>query len=237
MPASWVPAASLYVLMLELVVVWGLLSRNALVFAIAFAQFLLFHVASWNVVGFFYPVLMFGILALFPLIRFVPPGTTATAPQAEPGLRSLLSGNESPTVVGTLVAFSVLQLVATAFPGDTAITGEGRWFSLHMFDAPVHCTAVLRMHQRSGNMVDQPLDAVHFWTPERMRCDPIVYFSAARAFCKWKQGHDDYVDGDLHLRSGRAGHVEEPVVDIENFCATAPRYEWWRHNAWIAAGT
>ena len=54
-----VTAACVYVIVLELVITWGLLARRAWIFWAAFAQFLVFHALSWQVVGFFYPLLMF----------------------------------------------------------------------------------------------------------------------------------------------------------------------------------
>src|SRR5205085_60897 len=120
MPDALVPAASVYVLVLELVLVWGLLSRRAWLFWLTFAQFVLFHIASWNVVGFFYPLLMFGILALFPLLRWLP-RDAATGSEASPcpplGIRSLLSGAEPRAVLATLAVFSVLQLLPLLLPG------------------------------------------------------------------------------------------------------------------------
>src|SRR5262245_25219613 len=68
-----VVAACVYVIVLELGGAWGLLARRAWIFWAAFAQFAVFHALSWQVVGFFYPLLMFAILTIFPLSRLVPP--------------------------------------------------------------------------------------------------------------------------------------------------------------------
>src|SRR5882724_444078 len=65
--------ACVYVIVLELVVAWGLLARRAWIFWAALAQFLVFHALSWQVVGFFYPLLMLAIPAIFPLSRLVAP--------------------------------------------------------------------------------------------------------------------------------------------------------------------
>ena len=76
-PGVGVVAACAYVIVLELVVSWGLLARRAWIFWAAFAQFLLFHALSWQVVGFFYPLLMFAILTIFPVSRLVEPAGSA----------------------------------------------------------------------------------------------------------------------------------------------------------------
>src|SRR5262249_35504265 len=58
--------ACAYVIVLELGVAWGLLAKRAWIFWAALGQFLVFHALSWQVVGFFYPLLMFAILSIFP---------------------------------------------------------------------------------------------------------------------------------------------------------------------------
>src|SRR5437867_7390577 len=68
-----VVAACAYVIVLELGVAWVLLAGRAWIFWTSFAQFLVFHALSWQVVGFFYPLLMFAILTVFPLSRLVEP--------------------------------------------------------------------------------------------------------------------------------------------------------------------
>ena len=51
---------------------WGLLARNRWLFWGVFAQILLFHLVSFSVVGFYYPILMVLLLSVFPLSRFRP---------------------------------------------------------------------------------------------------------------------------------------------------------------------
>jgi hypothetical protein len=77
--------------------------------------------------------------------------------------------------------FSILQLVPHAYPGDAAVTGEGRLYALHMFDAKVECDAyadvraadgtVRRLNLRRGLLV-------------RIDCDPIVLYGRARNLCE-----------------------------------------------------
>ena len=131
-----VVAACAYVVVLELVIVWGLLSRRSWIFWSSLAQVLLFHVMSFAVVGWFYPLLMFALLAIFPLARCIPgaPPEPASASASSGGAcRGRRSRWRS--------RFSLVQLTTHLYPGDTAITGEGRLFALHMFDARVVCEA------------------------------------------------------------------------------------------------
>src|SRR5215510_12504068 len=105
-----VVAACVYVIVLELGVTWGLLAGRAWIFWAAFAQFLLFHALSWQVVGFFYPLLMFAILAIFPLSRLVAP---SDGPEGL--LDSLLARRVARPVYALAALFSVLQLVPYTF--------------------------------------------------------------------------------------------------------------------------
>jgi hypothetical protein len=218
-PEALIPAACVYVILLELVVVFGLLARNPWVFMICFAQVLLFHVASWPIVGFFYPTLMFAILAIFPLLRWLPGPS-----------RPLGRGGYA-----LLGAFAALQALPHLFPGDSAVTGEGRLFALHMFDAPLECQAWATIHASEDRERDVALRAGPL--PPRIRCDPIVYWNLAKGLCR-RFGRDArFIDLDLHLRTRRRGESEvRPVVELAGFCRADPSYDLWRPNPWIRSG-
>jgi hypothetical protein len=64
--------ACAYVVLMELFVSWGLLARRSWIFWSAVAQLALFHVMSWAVVDFFYPILMFLLLSIVVLDRLYP---------------------------------------------------------------------------------------------------------------------------------------------------------------------
>ncbi len=215
-PPDWVPAACAYVVVLELVVAWGLLARRAWVFWPSLAQVLLFHVVSWRIVGFFYPALMAAILAVFPLARLLP-AAAVRRPRAP--------------AYATLALFSAAQLAPFLFPGDTALTGEGRLFALHMFDASVACRATATLHDRHGGSRTVALNP---FLPSRIHCDPIVYLSLGNNLCRRLASDPDFADLDLVLRARRTREPElRTVVAIDGFCRARPTYDLWRHNAWI----
>ena len=219
--------ACVYVIVLELGVAWGLLAKRAWMFWAAFAQFLVFHALSWQVVGFFYPLLMFAILAIFPLSRLV-------EPQDPPdGLfAALFRGREARSVYALAALFSILQLIPYAFPGDRALTGQGRLYALHMFDARATCVGWADLHHVDGTTTRRdlklPLDT-------RIACDPIVYFNRARNLCRQRAaGRAAFTDLDLFLSARRASDSElRRVIDTKGFCAKRERYDPFRHNAWI----
>jgi hypothetical protein len=226
-PAPLVPLACAYVVVLEIVLVLGVFARSPWIFWTTFGQLLLFHVVSWSVVGWFYPVLMFAILSILPLARLRPIATPS------PGARRLLGGREPRSTTAFLLGFSLLQMLPWCFPGDTAITGEGRVFALHMFDARVVCEAQAVLHDAAGKVatipINQPL------TP-RMQCDPIVYLSVARGLCRILcDGSHACVSMDLLLRSRRSTEPElRPVIDVKDFCRSGITYDVWRPNPWIS---
>ena len=219
--------ACVYVIVLELGVAWGLLAKRAWIFWAAFVQFLVFHALSWQVVGFFYPLLMFAILAIFPLSRFVEPRDPP-----EGLLASLFMGRGRGWVYALAGVFCLLQLVPYAFPGDRTLTGQGRLYALHMFDARASCVGWADLRQTDGTTtrydLKLPLDT-------RIACDPIVYFNRARNLCRARDaGRVAFEDLDLFLTARRASDGEmKRVIATRGFCAKGERYDPFRHNAWI----
>jgi hypothetical protein len=120
-----------------------------------------------------------------------------------------------------------------AFPGDEAITGEGRLFALNMFDARVVCHGSATFHLADGRTRDMVLSNRRY--SQRISCDPILYFNLARNECRRLQARKPKtVDLDLHLMSRRTTDPElHEVIDLPNFCSSDVTYDMWRPNAWI----
>ncbi len=232
-PRALVPAACVYVVVLEMGLIWGLYARRRWMFWGTLAQLALFHYTSWPIVGFWYPTLMLCLLTILPLARLLPAPRAEGAPEVRAGRRPALA-------LAAVVAliFAALQMMPRAFPGDTAITGEGRMFALHMFDALVECDATLTYHLPGGDRVQIRDETKRL--PHRSRCDPLVYYAIARNECArldagGPMSSGPAVDFDVSLRSKRnsASHYTQ-VLDVRNFCAAPPHYALWRHNDWIA---
>jgi len=221
-----VVAACAYVVVMELGISWGLLASRAWVFWAALAQIVLFHVMSWAIVDFFYPLLMFLLLSIYPLVRLWPPGDRRGL------LAPLWRGRLRPAVYAPAVALSLFQLASYAFPGDRAITGEGRLYALHMFDARVDCDAFAAVRGRDGSVRRVSLQLTYM---PRINCDPIVIFNRARNLCTGRSRlATDVADLDLHLL---ARHAKDPafhdVINVPRFCGSGLRYAPFRHNEWI----
>ena len=223
-PESLLPVATAYVVVLELVLVWGLLWDRTRVAWLVLAQLVLFHLLSFPVVGFFYPLLMLCLLSIFPLSWLVN--------RDQPTLAQQIRRKQVPrAAAATALLFSGLQLWPVLIPGDAAVTGEGRLLSLHMFDSLTACEAEARIKTDSGRVIVQDL-----YQPMavRIHCDPVVYLSRARNICRWNADNPHFVDVDLHLASRRStDDALRPLVALENVCHERPRYALWRPNAWI----
>jgi hypothetical protein len=223
-PESLVPASCVYVVVLELVLVWGLFNRRAFVRRLVLAQLVLFHAVSWPVVGWFYPLLMFGLLSLFLF---------AERERQPPTFASLLGGPSRASVLRVVGALAVMQLVPALFRGDAALTGEGRLFALHMFDARVACTggAVIRAPGRASRTI--PLVAE---SDVRSQCDPIVLLAHAQRVCKepWARAEGTIVDVSVDAK--RASDTEpRPLVRIVDACNAPTSYSAFHENRWIVA--
>jgi hypothetical protein len=225
LPASLVPASCVYVVFLETTMIFGLYSRRPLIFYGTLAQLVAFHIFSWPIVGFWYPTLMFCLLSILPLTRLFHP------PEAWVAFSSRRVLRRQPLNAAVLTVFALLQMVPHAFPGDSALTGEGRVFALHMFDALIVCEAKMTYHLADGSTREDPLPETER-LPHRSRCDPVIFFDLAKNNC-WRPP-PGVIDLDLSLRSRHSAETQDhQTIDIKGFCAASPTYDMWRHNAWI----
>ncbi len=227
-PTALVPAACVYVVVLEMVLVWGLFSSRAWVRWTVYAQLLLFHAVSWSIVGWYYPLLMVGLTAVYPLTWLLAPEQRSTAAKLA-GDRPARAG-----IVAVSVVFSALQIAPRLFPGDTAVTGEGRLFALHMFDARVTCDGGAEVRTSRGQHALVPLINDHLET--RMRCDPIVLSEQIRRLCQNLAGRPDSPTVDVRVDARRATDGEmRPLLHASDACHADLSYSLWHHNAWIGA--
>lgn len=221
-PPSLVPTSCVYVLVLELVLVWGLFSTRSRVRWLVYAQLVLFHVVSFGVVGYFYPLLMLGLGAAYPL-GWLSNQALAMHPSSLP----------RGSVLATVGVFSLFQLVPHLYPGDTAVTGEGRLFALHMFDARIECTGGATLVAPDGStefraLIDDTADL-------RTRCDPLGLYGTARWRCNElaQRGDSRRLDVSVAARRTTDGTFH-PLMNVQDFCNAELAYSPRRHNAWIA---
>lgn len=226
-PPALVSAACQYVIVLETIGSFWLLARRAPLFWLTLIQFAVFHVSSFAIVGYYYPLLMFLVLSIFPATALLEPPSPRVVGRAMAAPRR---GGKATVVTAAL--FSMLQCVPHAIPGDAAITGEGRLVALNMFDAPVQCRAEIALWRDSGQV--EPLRARPPYLEPRIGCDPIVYRAVAREYCAVLVGTKDGAEISLRLESRRGPTgVMQAVIDVPAFCSAELEYSIWRHNDWI----
>lgn len=199
----------IYVIYLEVLFVWGLLHPRSWVRWATFGQLVLFHGFSWHIVGYFYPVIMFNLLSLFPLLWLI------KEPEQRPWSKA-----------GTIAiaCFWCAQLFPFVFYKDSALTGQGRILSLNMLDAWSVCqsTAVIKMknQQLFLNLPSKELGV-------RIQCDPTVYVSIVREECaRWKR-NPEFIDLDYVLQTKfKTGDSAQEVVKLINACSRPPKLDF-----------
>jgi hypothetical protein len=221
LPEVLIPAACMYVIVLELVIVFGILSRRSWLFWFSFSQLLLFQISSFWVVGWFYPIVMFLILLILILVRLL------DAPE------TMERTNRWRSVALVAGLFAGAQQLPALYAGESAVTGEGRFMALHMFDAPLQCRAS-RVFPDNPGMRSVGLRP-RFVYP-RISCEPLVYFELAQDYCRARQADRD-PDFTLLLETRHVGGQYQSVIDIKSFCESRTAYRWWKHNDWIRSDT
>ncbi len=208
--------ACAYVVLLELVLIWGLFFENFWVRFSTWAQLILFHLVSFAIVGFYYPVLMFFLIMIFPL-HWASKTTIKYLPRS---------------AITTVIVFSILQSWAHVLPGDTTLTGEGRLFSLHMIDAWTECVANATINRPGAT---PQIKNLRMKLPVRIQCDPVVYISRAHHLCESLASGETL---DLSLRSRKTTDPElQTILDTKDFCHQDLRYSFWLHNGWISTAS
>lgn len=199
-----------YVVVLEMLVVWGLLAKNKLIRTLTLIQLILFHAFSYLIVGYFYPAVMTCLLSLFPLMWF------ASEPPPSLSFRSL-----HPAHIFILAIFFCAQIFPWIQGGDPALTGRGRLFALNMFDANAQCSAQIFLRFEGSTFEIQPKPSLG----PRILCDPLTYWSLAREQCRQNRNSEGFKDLDLFLSSKRTSDSSfTPQISISNFCQKDPPF-------------
>ncbi len=223
---SWVSVACIYVVVLEAILVFGLLAKQNWIFWLTLFQLILFHLMSWPIVGFYYPIVMFCMLSIFPLTHFL-----NYREQSMSLILSLLKGKQA---ISTYICIAILlgfQIFPMTFPGNSKITSEGRIISLHMFDARIQCEGLLTLKFKNG--LNVPI-AVPIRETVRIKCDPLVYFSIAKRYCWIYKQDPNFLDIDLKYNACQIKEPPmKPLVNITNFCQQNLHYNMFKTNEWV----
>ena len=224
-PERLVPWACAYVVVLEMVMVWFVLARSRPIALLALAQLVLFHVQSLTQIHWFFPVLMTTVLAILTF-------NILADHSRHVSLATLVAGRAPRAVYVLLAFFSAMQLLPHLYRGDPALTGQGRLFSVYMFQAQQVCdvTGTVFYDDREPEAFDLQIRDLE----TRVRCDPIVYYSRARNLCRSGAARPQFRDLALRMTVRRTTERHfRTVIDEPRFCSEVTSYSLFRNNPWL----
>lgn len=171
----FVSELQVYVIFIEIVLSWLLLSRTRAFFWIAVFHLACFHAASYFIVGFYYPAICFVILGFLVWL------SRASFPLPRPQGRAAWI---------LLIVFVIAQARFHLASKDGALTGVGRLGALNMFDVSSDCEAYAELSGPGG--VRTEVSTTPKGEALRIQCDPVIFANFARQICdQVKRGEMD----------------------------------------------
>ncbi|MBC7420968.1 MAG: hypothetical protein H7328_09595 [Bdellovibrio sp.] len=168
--------ACTYVVILEMIFSWLLLASNRKIFWFALFQICLFHIFSWHIVGYFYPIIMFALISLFfiqrDLFRFP---------------KDLLNRC-------FIALFIIAQVIPFAIDKNSSLTNHYRVYSLNMLDAYSVCESRFFIKKTDVTIEYKP-NLSQFSV--RVHCDPIVLLSLLTKTCQDQASLAGFIDIDV----------------------------------------
>src|SRR5262249_126264 len=125
-------------------------------------------------------------------------------PDEDPLFERLTTGRAGWPAYAILACYALAQVAPKLFPGDSAITGEGRIFAINMMAARVGCDPVqLARPPEGGHAVIEETSERRSDVGVRIKCDPIRYWNIARHLCDEHKQLGDDARIDVYLSSRR----------------------------------
>jgi hypothetical protein len=191
--------ACAYAVFLELVWSWLLLSNKPILKWGALAQFILFHLFSWHIVGYYYPLTMFALLTAFVVGE------------------KKFSFPKNRLTLAAIAFFTLAQIYPLILEKNSSLNGRARILSLNMLDAYSVCET--RLFIKNKNKVIEY--AKKFETVGvRIHCDPLLVVEAAQTTCADQKENSGFIDIDLDHQIRRvtdASNTEQ--FTFKNICS------------------
>lgn len=216
-------AACIYVVILELIlspfVIYG--SRKFAYFV--FSQLIIFHLFSWHIVGYLYPLMMLLLISIFPLLWIKNEFSRSDFHFSK------IKRNKS--TLAFLGFFWIAQTGPLWFMGDSAQSGEGRIFSLNMLDAKVKCEEFTFLKYKNKTV---EVSEFNFDEGYRIGCDPLLRLSLAKHHCRERSKDPEFKNLDFEFFSQKKeGAPFKKIISILDFCKSQPTYSMFEKNTWI----
>lgn len=208
--------ASSAVIFLELVMAFLLLSNNRVWRAAALGSFALFHLTSIYWVGWFFPSIMACLLAFY-FFYFKE--------------NFLWRNMRAPRTLLCALIFILAQLPPLFMSQDPAITTEGRFWALNMFDAKSSCS-----HMIYGRFRNYSLDLSNYFESysSRISCDPLLMINRVQRLCTQFKSNPDFTGIDFSLNSKRATDQNfKLIIHEKDFCEKSFTYSQLLQNSFI----
>lgn len=206
------PIVTNFVILMQIIGSWMLLSRNKYLHLFAMLYFLSFHLYSGILVGFRYPaVALVMLLVLFGI-------------QWRETHRSVPLDRKSLIGWCFVALMLVVQFIPISIPGDHKLTLEGNYYGLFMFEANHQCVSRTVTHYADGTTyekIKQSMDA-------KWRCDPYEYWFAIKNHCE-RDARTERIEWTFdHSINGNPFYR---IVDVQDACILS--YAPLSHNEWI----
>lgn len=203
-------------LVLEVFLIWFIFSKRKILFYSVFVLLLLFHILSWHVVTFFYPLVM---ACLLPVLWAQFKDST----QFQEVLK--------PANVIVFLIFCTLQVIPWLRDSDGPLLGGGRMFyGIHMFHRSIDCE-MRASYKVDGKLIDIDLPQIIGFYVERHKCEPIMTINAARFVCRTQN-----IQSPLHVvhkAKFRRDVAFKEIFVFDDFCNQTVDYVYWGENEWM----
>lgn len=163
-------ALLVYVLILEIVIVWFIYSNKKWVRALVLFQLFAFHIYSWHIVDYPYPTFMFCILGFFVLTINVDYDIKKNLPRFA-------------TIMGIMCLFQLSPYVIAKDPG---LDGRSRILSFNMMDVTSVCERTIEL--KDSTQIKKDFTIPFKIMRPRLLCDPQITSEVARTYCKSSSG-------------------------------------------------
>ncbi len=206
-----IPLITNFVIFMEVIGSWFLLSSKKLLQKSSFAFFVLFHLYSGILVKYRYPST--ALLSL--LVLFGPFYKQSKVPL------------DKKSIFGwTFVCILFLtQFVSIIIPGDEKYTLEGNKIGLYMFEANHQCYSYQNTTRYSTNEIEENYD---FSYDARVRCDPYSFWFKANQQCSKDADIKSISLKFYHSINGGPYYL---IVNENNLCKL--EYKFASRNKWI----
>ncbi len=205
-----IPLFTNFVIFMEMVAAWFLMSRNVIVQRSVFVFFVVFHLYSGILVWYRYPATVLPTLFILfgPLYRFTP------VPLDKRAITGWIA----------VILMFLSQMTPLAIYGDEKLTLEGNTYGMYMFEANHQCISTVNYVYADGRVDARRTESAS----SRDRCDPYRMWFRMNTRCEHEEGLarvewtlDHSVNGGPFLR----------IVDTQNACEV--EYNPYTHNTWI----